>query len=50
MPAMEDELSDEEFEQLLEASSLGAPDVKALIEQTPPEVVERFRRYLEESR
>jgi hypothetical protein len=46
---MESELSDEEFDELLEASSLGAPAVKALIERTPPETAERVRRYLEEN-
>lgn len=36
------EKTEEEFERLLDASSLGTPGAKALMARTPPEVVERI--------
>lgn len=41
-------MTDEEFERLLDASSLGTPGAKALMALTPPEHVERVLARLRE--
>ncbi|MEU3730025.1 hypothetical protein AB0E81_11535 [Streptomyces sp. NPDC033538] len=36
-------ISDEDFEKLLAASSLGTPEAQRLIAETPPDVARRLR-------